>query len=87
MSAEKNLFNWTLPITSRERLVLQPVILDTSEHAPASLLAGYSESPPKPQHVFYISMLSYPIVASRNKNIVRRKLKFWAEPRLKKIHI
>ena len=52
MSAEKNLFNWTLPITSRERLVLQPVILDTSEHAPASLLAGYSESPPKPQHVF-----------------------------------
>ena len=81
MSAEENLFNWTLPITSRECLILRPVILDTSEHAPASLLAGYSESPPKPQHVFYISILSYPIVASRNKNIVRKKLKFWAEPR------
>ena len=70
MSAEENLFNWTLPITSRECLILRPVILDTSEHAPAHT-----------QHVFYISMLSYPIVASQNKNIVRKKLKFWAEPR------
>ena len=52
MSAEENVFNWTLSITSGERLILRPVILDTSEHAPASLLAGYSESPPKPQHVF-----------------------------------
>ena len=52
MSAEENVFNWTLSITSGERLILRPVILDTSEHATASLLASYSESPPKPQHVF-----------------------------------
>ena len=52
MSAEENVFHWTLSITFGERLILRPVILDTSEHAPASLLAGYSESPPKPQHVF-----------------------------------